>query len=157
MENLIKGKREKTTKENIKQRFWEKVEKTNYCWLWKGYKMKSGHGQFQTLEKVDFAYRYSWELHNNKKIPKGMCVLHKCDNGSCVNPEHLFIGTQADNIKDMLKKGRGKRRILTLEQYNFIKKEYKFRKNTQQMLAKKFNVHSMTIGRIIRGETYKCY
>lgn len=154
MKNLIKGKREPTTSLNIKKRFWEKVKKTKTCWIWQGFKCKRlGHGQFQTIEKVDYAHRYSWILHYGK-IQKGKFVLHKCDNGSCVNPKHLFLGTQKDNVYDMTKKGRYANRILTNDQIKEIKETYKFRVMTQEMLAQKYKVNPMTIGRIIRKESH---
>lgn len=150
MNNKIKGKRTPTTSENIEQRFWDKVEKTNTCWLWIGYKMKSGHGQFQTLEKVDYAYRYSWLLHYGD-IPKGMYVCHKCDNGSCVNPEHLFLGTQKDNVHDMQRKNRSAKYKLSFEIAEEIRKKYIPRKYTLKMLSNEYNVSMMNITRILNN------
>lgn len=144
-----------TTAKNIEKRFWDKVKKTDYCWEWTGYRLKSGHGQFGTSKKVGYAYRFSWELHNGK-IPKGKCILHKCDNGGCVNPEHLFIGTQADNVRDMHEKNRGKY-SLTKEQVTKIKQEYQFRKVTQDMLASKYSVSRGVIGRALNNKHYKHY
>lgn len=148
--------REKTTIDNISQRFWEKVKKSEGCWEWTGYCSKVGHGQFQTLEKVDYAHRYSWVLHNGE-IPDGLCVLHKCDNPSCVNPEHLFLGTQQDNIIDMYKKERSGRTKMNKEQVEMIRSEYSPHKNTQSMLAEKYGVEVYVIGRIVRNETYKYF
>lgn len=91
----------------VKDRFLEKVKlNKNGCWEW----IKSRHhgnryGIFRFGKKTITAHRMSWIIHFNK-IPKGMCVLHKCDNVLCVNPEHLFIGTQLENIKDRHHKGR---------------------------------------------------
>jgi hypothetical protein len=87
------------------QRFWAKVEKTDGCWLWTAAKDRLGYGYFKWDGKQGKAYRYSWTLHNGP-IPTGMCVLHRCDTPSCVNPAHLFLGTQADNVRDMDAKGR---------------------------------------------------
>jgi len=70
------------------------------CWLWLG-PLRNGRGRHRRKA----AHRYSWEKYRGK-IPEGLCVLHKCDIGSCVNPNHLFLGTILDNIRDMDNKGR---------------------------------------------------
>jgi hypothetical protein len=79
------------------------------CWIWQG-KSRSGncrlYGRITVDGKIVPAHRYSWELHNQKKIPKGVFVLHKCDNPECVNPDHLFLGTHKDNMDDKVRKGR---------------------------------------------------
>jgi hypothetical protein len=94
---------------SLKQRFWDKVGVANAqgCWPWIGAKMYYGYGKIRNHYKTVGAHRVSYEL-NVGKIPDGYCVLHKCDNPECVNPDHLFLGTQADNLKDMFKKGRNK-------------------------------------------------
>lgn len=85
--------------------FWDRVQKTDSCWLWTGYKDKNGYGRLTVNQESKLAHRLSWELTYGN-IPEGMCVLHKCDNPKCVNPVHLFIGTQLDNIKDCNTKKR---------------------------------------------------
>ena len=85
-----------------------KDEKTG-CWNWIG-KSRSGssrlYGRITVDNKIMPAHRYSWELHNDKKIPAGMLVMHKCDNPECVNPDHLTIGTTQDNSDDKVRKNR---------------------------------------------------
>lgn len=86
--------------------FWANVRKTPGCWNWTGYSKRKGwHGTVK-VSGVDWqAHRLSWHIRNGA-VPRSMFVLHRCDNPLCVRPEHLFLGTQADNCRDMLRKGR---------------------------------------------------
>lgn len=93
--------------QSFEHRFLTKVYKTAECWLWKATK-RCGYGRVWYKNKLASAHRVSWELYNGV-IPEDICVLHKCDVPACVNPEHLFLGTRADNAVDMLKKGRHSR------------------------------------------------
>lgn len=87
-------------------RFWEKVKKTDGCWLWLGAKNPDGYGSFNIGNHHTSAHRIAYVLCVGY-IPLGVSALHNCDNRACVCPSHLFLGTQQDNVSDMMTKGRG--------------------------------------------------
>lgn len=86
-------------------RFWKQVEKTDGCWLWTGRVNQNGYGVFTVKKKPYLAHRYSFETERGK-IPGGLYVLHTCDVRRCVRPDHLWVGTAADNARDMVVKRR---------------------------------------------------
>lgn len=88
----------------IELRFWAKVNKTPSCWLWTAATLR-GYGQISLNRKPAYAHRLSWEMAYGP-IPEGVEVLHKCDVPLCVRPDHLFLGSQQDNLADARQKGR---------------------------------------------------
>ena len=99
----------KTALKSLEDRFNAKVSHKgeNECWEWQGAKTHYGYGKIRNNYKSIGAHRLSYILHKGE-IPSGIDVLHKCDNRLCVNPNHLFLGTQSDNMKDMFAKGRNR-------------------------------------------------
>jgi hypothetical protein len=102
-----------------RKRFWSKVRRggPNECWEWAGYKkawhmshgVNQGYGSMNFNGMAKLAHRVSWEISNNRPVPDGLKVLHRCDNPGCCNPAHLFLGTMQDNAIDRTQKGRNNR------------------------------------------------
>lgn len=141
-------------------RFWTHVRKTNTCWLWTAGKFRRGYGSFKFNGKTVKAHRFSYELHVGP-IPPKLYVCHHCDNTSCVRPDHLFVGTQFDNMRDMAKKKNYLDRSgehnanakLTKDTISEIRQEAKS-DTTQKRLAQKFGISRSQIGRIVRGQAW---
>ena len=141
--------------EKNKKNFWNKVNKTETCWLWTGSCIQSGHGQFRVNEKRELAHRVSWYLAGNT-IPEGLCILHAphliCGNKNCVNPAHLRTGTQAENCADTILDGTSLRGTkngsckLTEDQVKAIRL-----RNTENKidLGEEFGVDNATINKIL--------
>ena len=91
--------------DHLPGRFLSYVQSRDGCWEWDGQKKATGYGYFCFNGKKYFAHRFSYHLFKGN-VPDGHCVMHKCDNPSCVNPAHLTTGTQKDNMRDMARKGR---------------------------------------------------
>lgn len=136
-----------------KDRFWNNVRKTEQCWEWiGGLSGITGYGSFQDGKKMS-AHRYSWILHNGE-IPRGLCVLHSCDNRVCVRPDHLWLGTKEENSIDMARKGRNKPPAgAKLTGKNVL--EIRSSQENRFDLANKFGVHPSLIWKVRKREVWK--
>ncbi|KKK73457.1 hypothetical protein LCGC14_2893630 [marine sediment metagenome] len=143
-------------KKNTLENFLENVRKTKTCWFWEGSMNReiAGYGQFRINGKRPVAHRISYELFVGK-IPKQMLILHSCDNTLCVNPKHLRVGTQKENMRDRDSRGRNGLTKLTEKNVLEIRKIYASAKISQKKLALKFNVTQATISYIVLGKTWK--
>lgn len=88
--------------------FWAKVHIACGCWLWRAGQSGNGYGKFYVIEpkRMMYAHRVSWMLTHNEELTRDQLVLHRCDNRQCVNPDHLFLGDDAANMRDKSNKGR---------------------------------------------------
>lgn len=125
---------------------------SNACWEWQGTKDKDGYGKFCHDGKHLRGHRASYTIHHGE-IPDGLLVCHTCDNPSCVNPAHLFLGDTRINAVDMIQKDRGPRQKLTSQDVLKIRELLAEGYGTED-LAIKFGVHRYTICRIRSGRRW---
>lgn len=147
----------------LMDRFMEKVNKTETCWIWTGCIDKKGYGQISPGRRLSSkrAHRVSYELFV-EPIPKGLLVCHKCDNRACVNPDHLFLGTAADNTRDMMIKNRGnsargerhRSAKLTVEKVLEIR-ERSSKGESNRKLAREYGVGPDQISRIVNRKKWR--
>ena len=156
-----------TMTEKDKDRFLSRIlftENPNKCWLWGGSFDKYGYGQFHLnasykKKKTLKATRISYYIHNNID-PLGLCVCHKCDNPKCCNPNHLFLGTNRENIKDRDLKSRqakGEKAAsskLKESDIKDIREKYMTNGTSWRKLAREYGVHNRTIGKILHSNTW---
>ena len=132
----------------------------NNCWEWQGTKTTDGYGIFYHDKIIYYTHRLSYELFVDK-IPDGLQILHSCDNPCCINPEHLRVGTNYDNVQDRQAKNRQAKGIshgrhkLTENEVLEIKRLYSTGKYTQQELSDNFNMSRSHICNIINNKFWK--
>lgn len=154
----------------FQRRFWSKVVKLSGdgCWEWTAAKTSHGYGSVRHKRTMLAAHRVSFEM-NIGEIPLGMFVLHKCDNRSCVRPDHLFLGTNQDNMDDKVAKGRQSRgpkhgdvhrgennskAKLTENDVRSIRSRFSLGSASQPQLAEEFGVDQSMVSLIVRGKRW---
>lgn len=145
---------------SIEERFMKFIDKSeNGCWIWNGHLSEKGYGKFNIKSKQRIAHRVSYELFNGE-LKEGFFVCHQCDNPSCVNPEHLFLGTPENNVQDMLNKNRQAkgekiaRSKLTWNDVQEIRRLWNTGKYLYVDLARKFDYSAQNITKIIQNEIW---
>lgn len=160
----IKGRRRKWTLAEAVDFFTDKSKKDG-CWVWTGHLSETGYGKIRYNGVQWKAHRASYVAFVGE-IPEGLFVCHACDNPKCVRPDHLWLGTAKDNVRDMLDKGRGQKagRVyqqhgnakLTREEAEEIRSAYTSRKrSTARELSEKYGVTLYNIYHIWHGKTWK--
>ena len=148
---------------SLEQRFWSKVKigLSNHCWEWIGAKEKNGYGHIKVNGKTLKAHRISWELHNNQSA-NNKCVLHSCDNPSCVNPHHLSLGTFKDNSTQCSYRQRFNHHgehngnsKLTMEDVILIRAFYR-QGIKRKLICQKFQISKQHLINIAKGKCWSC-
>ena len=142
------------SKAPLSERFWLYVKRgrDNDCWLWTGSK-RGAYGKIKNSRKSLLSHRVSYELHFGV-IPNGMLVCHRCDIPGCVNPNHLFLGTQADNVRDMRAKGRAvdhPRKLSDSDVLEIIRRRLAGERG--YLVAASFGVSDCVVSEIFRGKS----
>lgn len=129
------------------------------CWNWTGWLNQYGYGRMRLNNKTVFVHRFFYTNFVGE-ITDGMLVCHRCDNPSCVNPEHLFLGTHDDNMKDMAKKGRGKSGRKPGQKHGICKltddlvRKIRADNRYQRLIAKELGVSQTTISNVKLGKIW---
>lgn len=137
------------------------------CWPWQRALTRAGYGEFMVSGKMHYAHRFAYERAHGE-IPKGMYILHSCDNRACCNPDHLRVGTHAENMADMGKRGRalaqahperlarGPRNAASkLDEEKVRAIRAASRETAQVALARQYGVSESAISNVLRGESWR--
>jgi hypothetical protein len=127
-------------------------EPNSGCWIWTGSRNTKGHGEVRINWQKHYTHRLSWELRNGP-IPDGLWVLHKCDNATCCNPDHLYLGTHNDNMRDMVVAGRHGGAVLAPDVVRQMRAA-RLAGRTFESLGRSFGVSAATAYQVISGKTW---
>lgn len=155
-------------KRSVEDKFWEKVDKSSglgpsgNCWEWTRCKTRKecGYGVITHNRKRILVHRFSYEIHKGS-IPEGLKACHRCDNSICVNPDHIFLGTQVDNIRDMKNKGRQNKGIyhakskLSDGKVRFIRNLHATKTWNYSQIARMFRISPSQIRNVINKIDWK--
>lgn len=148
---------------NRQAKFWSRVHlQAEGCWLWDKTHSAKQYPKFRWDGKLQSVHRISWQIEHGP-IPKGIDVLHHCDNRACTRPDHLFLGTDSENMRDMVSKGRQNylygefhpNSVLNEDQVLEIRRLYATGRYTQEELAKQFGVYRKTISKVVNLLTWR--
>lgn len=163
-EGVVLRSRVEAGRKSLDFRFWRKIYKNEEtgCWEWTRSLTSTGYGSAYHNGKMIGAHVLSYILHTGKEIPENHEICHICDNRKCVNPDHLFVGTHKDNMRDMKSKGRqnlpkgekASNAKLTKEQAQSIIEMNK-QGVSQRELARRHGLNYNTIYALIKGKTWK--
>ena len=134
--------------EPLEKRLYSKIKKVDGCWVWQG-STRNDYGQLKHEGRNLSTHVWSWKVTNGD-IPEGLFVCHACDDPPCINPDHLFLGTQADNLRDMSEKGRGRKGRFTDEQVRAIRKDPRL----HRVIADEYGVDRSEIWKIKNRKNY---
>jgi hypothetical protein len=147
------------------ERFWMTVAKSDGCWEWTAFRNQGGYGLAwdPRCQATRLAHRMSWELTYGAPPPKPLDVLHHCDHPACVRPDHLYLGTDKDNVRDM--DARGRRRQARGEQFKtaklkwgqaqMIRRIYADMEISTELLARHYGVSATLVREILRHEAWR--
>lgn len=143
-----KGLPRLTPYKTVEERFWSYVDKReDGCWVWTGFVFRDGYGSFRNeFNEKERAHRWSARVLG-KLLIEGKCVCHHCDNPGCVRPEHLFVGTQTENIADMDRKRRRGTIKIPLEVASAIRADPR----PQKVIAAQYGVAQSYVSRLKTG------
>jgi hypothetical protein len=171
---LLQRIRPPRPKPTLEERFWSKVDKRGPCWLWTASTYANGYGAFGIGNQKHYAHRIAYELAYGE-IAGGLSVLHRCDTRACVRPDHLFLGRDADNVADMIAKGRNSRgdshsdrlratlprgedhpgAVLTIEDVRAIRRRFDARESTVNELAAEYRYSKGSMWKICHRKIWK--